>query len=117
MFDIEDEGKEVTTLHEPCGAVSYISLAKDKPYLTGISYKGDTPYLTVWNISLNKLIHKTKFELDKNEGTQICEPTKLMITNTHDSNLLFMRGCYFKGVKIISLDDGVLMDEIQKMHF
>ena len=39
-----------------------------------------------------------------------------MIHHTEDTSLLFIRGCYRKGVKILSFDDGTVIDEIPKMH-
>ena len=89
---------------------------QDKPFLSGLWSNDETCSLFVWNVFLKKLIHKNKCSFEREKDQFTCDPSKLIIENTFNSNLLFMRGCYNKGIEIISLDDGSMVDKIEKMH-
>ena len=39
-----------------------------------------------------------------------------MVHHTEDASMMFIRSCFRKGVKVLSFDDGVKIDEIHKMH-
>lgn len=61
------------------------------------------------------MIHQHELDIEDNQELQE-DASKLMVHHTEDASLLFIRGCYRKGVKILSFDDGVLIDEIPKIH-
>lgn len=69
----------------------------------------------VWNLTTKKMIHSHDLDIEDNKDLME-DASKLMIHHTDDTSLLFIRGCYRKGVKILSFDDGVQIDEIPKMH-
>jgi WD40 repeat protein len=61
------------------------------------------------------LVHQHELDIEDNPAYKE-DANKLMVHHTEDASLLFIRGCYRKGVRILSFDDGVQIDEIPKMH-
>jgi hypothetical protein len=83
----------------------------------------------VWNLTTKRLVHKHDLDIDqghssnKNESEENKDSdgakedvSKLMIHHTEDASMMFIRGCFRKGVEILSFDDGVKIDEMPKMH-
>ena len=71
--------------------------------------------MLVWNVITKKMVHK--HDLDIEDLPEYKEDVnKLMIHHTDDASLMFIRSCFRKGVKVLSFDDGVKIDEIPKMH-
>jgi hypothetical protein len=71
----------------------------------------------VWNLRTQKLAYEHDLDIEDEKSVSLMEdPSKLMAHHTEDASLLFIRGCYRKGICILSLEDGVQIDEIPKMH-
>jgi hypothetical protein len=137
-FDYDDESDETHfVLHEGDGknAVSCLKISVAKNYVYGLCNKipDDKKFkhevVMVWNLTTKRLVHKHDLDIDqghssnKNESEEnddtdgvLEDVSKLMIHHTEDASMMFIRGCFRKGVEILSFDDGVKIDEMPKMH-
>jgi WD40 repeat protein len=113
IYDLNE--KEFFTIHEGEHPVISLKIAVEKNYLYGILDKTPDEKCLVWNMATKKLVHQHELDIEDNKALKE-DASKLMVHHTEDTSVLFIRGCYRKGVKILSFDDGVLIDEIPKMH-
>ena len=71
--------------------------------------------MLLWNIVTKKMVHKHALDIEDRKQDKE-DVSKLMIHHTEDASMMFIRSCLKKGVKVLSFDDGVKIDEIPKMH-
>ena len=108
---LKDEAKDETKQHR----IICLKLSVDKNFLYGLLDKSPDETMLVWNVITKKMVHKHDLDIeDKQEYKE--DVNKLMIHHTEDASLMFIRSCFRKGVKVLSFDDGVKIDEIPKMH-
>jgi hypothetical protein len=71
----------------------------------------------VWNLRTQQISYEHDLDIEDEKSVHLMEdPNKLMAHHIEDASLLFIRGSFRKGISILSLEDGVKIDEIPKMH-
>lgn len=121
-FDYDSElDEDYVTLNEGDGnSINCLKLSVEKNYLYGLldkspDDKNSEEKICVWNLITKKMVHKHDLDIEDNPEDKE-DVNKLMIHHTEDASMMFIRGCYKKGVQILSFDDGVKIDEMEKMH-
>lgn len=87
----------------------------EKNYVYGLLDKTPDEKMLVWNVITKKLVHQHDLDIEDDEKFKE-DVNKIMVHHTEDASMMFIRSCFRKGVKVLSFDDGVKIDEIHKMH-
>jgi hypothetical protein len=105
------EGGKSQVLNEGNGKhrICDLKISIRKHFLYGLLDKSPGELMIVWNVMTGIKVHEHDLDIeDRPEDKE--DAYKLMIHLTYDASLMFIRGCFRKGVSIISFDDGVLVD-------
>ena len=110
-FDYDSEADEdYITLNEGDGhPINCLKLSVEKNYLYGLLDKSPEEKIFVWNLITKRMVHKHDLDIEDDEEDKE-DVNKLMIHHTEDASMMFIRGCFKKGVEILSFDDGVKID-------
>jgi len=86
-----------------------LKLSTDFQYLIGYEHRSPLEIVWIWSLTTKKVVHKEILDLDDNID-HMEDPSKLFALSS-DNILMFMRSDNKKGVKVISLQDGVKIGE------